>query len=215
MFALLGHELKYYFKNRQEAIYIYSYFISILVLAPFAGSYDASKLQSLAAITLWIALASAITIGAAGLFKRDQEQGLLEYYQLLPLSMESVMAAKWLAFFIFISAPLMAAIPLAGLLYGLTGAEMTRYAIGLLAGAAGLSILSALVAALTNGLEKAGAVLSLILLPLSIPVLIFGAQYCLSTEGLLQANLWFLLGFAAFMLPVMCFAGAYSIRASN
>ena len=215
MFNLLAHELKYYFKNKQEAIYLYSYFISIFVLAPFTSSIESTKLQSLAAVTLWIALASAITIGAAGLFKRDQEQGLLEYYQLLPLSMESVMAAKWLGFLFFVAVPLLAAIPLAGLLYGLAANEMLRYAIGLLAGSVALTILSTLVAALTNGLDKAGAVLSLILLPLSIPVLIFGAQYCLSTEGLIQPNLMFLLGFAAFMLPVMCFAGAYSIRSSN
>jgi heme exporter protein B len=212
MWMLLTHELKYYFKNKQETIYLYSYFFSILVLVPFAGTFAPSKLQELAAIALWIALASAIAMGATSLFKRDQEHGRLEYYQLLPINIESVMLAKWFSFFLFISVPLLAAIPLAGLLYGLSGPEMLRYGIGLLAGAVALTIVSTLVAALTNGLEKAGAVLSLILLPLSIPVLIFGAQYCMNGEA---ANLWFLLGFSGFMLPMMCIAGAYSIHSSN
>jgi heme exporter protein B len=215
MLTFIAHELKFYFKNKQEAIYIYSYFISMLVLVPFAGNYEPSKLQSLAAITLWVALASAISMGAGSLFKRDYDQGRLEYYQLLPLSMELMVAAKWFGFFLFVLVPLWATIPLAGLLYGLSLAEMGRYAVGLLAGAMALSILSTLVAALTSGLAKAGAVLSLLLLPLAIPVLIFGASYCLSTGNLLQPSLWFLIGFSGFMLPIMCFAGAYSIRASN
>ena len=215
MLTHLRYELKYYFKNAKEAIYIYSYFVSILVLLPFAGSYDSSRFQSLAIVGLWIALASAITIGAVGLFKRDQEQGRLEYYQLLPISMEGLVLAKWLGFFLFISAPLLAIVPLAGLLYGLAGSQMLLCVAGLLAGAMALTIVSTTVAALTNGLEKAGAVLSLIALPLSIPVIIFGAQYCLNSEGFVQSNLWFMLGFSAFMLPIMCFAGAYSIRASN
>ena len=215
MWVLLSHELKYYFKNDQEAIYIASFFISILLLVPFAGNSDPSKLQSLAGIALWVALASTVAMGAAGLFKRDQEHGLLEYYQLLPISMESVMLAKWVGFFLFICAPLLVVIPLAGLLYGLSGLEMIRYAVGLVAGAAALSILSTLVAALTNGLDKAGAVLSLLLLPLSIPILIFGAHYCLNNGGLIEPSLWFLIGFSVFMLPVMCIAGAYSIRASS
>lgn len=212
MWTILTHELKYYFKNKEEAIYLYSYFVSILVLIPFAGSYGTLKLQSLAAIALWVGLASAIAMGAMGLFKRDQEQGRLEYYQLLPISMESVVVAKWFGFFLFVSVPLLAAIPLAGLFYGLSGTEMMRYAVGLMVGAVALSILSTVVAALTNGLEKAGAVLSLVLLPLSIPVLIFGADYCLNNS---QANLWFLMGFSLFMLPIMCIAGAHSIRVSN
>ncbi len=215
MIPILKHELKYYFKNKQEAIYLYSYFISILLLFPFAAHYSAEGLQQLASVALWVALASGIAIGATGLFKRDAEQGLLEYYQLLPGSLEGVVFAKWLAFFLFIALPLMAVLPLAGLLFALDGAALGRYAIGLLLGAAGLSILSSLVAALTSGLEKAGAILSLIMLPLSIPLMIFGAEYCRQTGELWQPQLLFMLGFAVFMLPVMCVAGAYSIRAGN
>jgi heme exporter protein B len=213
--TLLKHELKYYIKNKQEVVYLYSYFISIIVLIPFVGTFDASRLQSLAAISLWVALASAIAMGGASLFARDHQQGRLEYYQLLPLSMESVMMAKWLGFFLFVCVPMLAAIPLAALLYGVPLGGVARYAVGLLVGAVALSLLSTLVAALTSGLEKAGAVISLILLPLCIPVLIFGAHYCLSSGDFLQPSLWFMIGFSGFMLPVMCIAGAYSIRASN
>jgi heme exporter protein B len=215
MLTILQHELKYYFKNKQEAIYLYSFLLSILLLIPFAMSAEESELQGLGVMSLWIALACAVALGAQGLYRRDHEQGRLEYYQLLPIALEGIVFAKWLAFYAFLLLPLLAALPMAGLLYGMSAATITHCAIGLMAGAAGLSMLSSLVAALTVGLEKAGAVLSLILLPLTIPLMIFGAAYCRDTTVLWHPNLIFLLGFSAFMLPVMCFAGAHSIRHSN
>lgn len=212
---LFAYELKYYFNNLKELIYLYSYFISMILLIPFAGSYDAARLQSLGVIALWIGLASAVTIAANTLFQRDYVQGRLAYYQLLPTALVLLVLAKWAAFFVFVSIPLLGVLPLAALLYHFTATQMLHCAVGLMAGAGALTILSTLVAGLTSGLEKAGAVFSLIILPLSIPILIFGAQYCLDSTMLWQKNLWFLLGFSFFMLPIMCFAGAFGIRASN
>jgi heme exporter protein B len=215
MNVLLKHELKYYIKNTKQAIYTYSYYLSIILLVPFAAKLNGSAFQELAVIALWVALASAIAIGAGDLFKRDQETGRLEYYQLLPGSLEGIVAAKWLGYLLFTLAPLWAAIPLAGVLFNLSGPQMLHEAIGLSAGAIALSLIATLVAALTTGIEKASAVLSLLILPLSIPVMIFGAAYCRDVSTLWQPNLVFMLGFAVLMLPIMCLAGAYAIRASN
>ena len=215
MNVLLKHELKYYIKNTKQAIYIYSYYISIILLIPFSEKLVGHEIQELAVIALWVALASAIGIGATNLFARDQDEGRLEYYQLLPGSLEGIVAAKWLAYLIFTLIPLWAAIPVAGLLFDLSGPAMTHLAIGLTAGATALSSIAALAAVLTTGIEKAGAVLSLVILPLSIPVMIFGAGYCREVSVLWQPNLAFMLGFSVLMLPIMCLAGAYSIRASN
>lgn len=215
MNVLLKHELKYYIKNTKQLIYIYSFYISIILLIPFASKLQNYAFQELAVIALWVALASAITMGAGSLFKRDQDEGRLEYYQLLPTSLEGIVAAKWLGYLLFTLAPLWAAIPVAGVLFNLSGSQMLHEAIGLTAGAIVLSSIAALVAALTTGIEKAGAVLSLVILPLSIPVMIFGAEYCRETSVIWQPNLAFMLGFAVLMLPIMCLAGAYSIRAAN
>ena len=215
MWYFIKHELKYYFKNLKEVIYIYSYFISIILLIPFASESQNAGSAQLATLALWLALASGVAIGAQNLFKRDHDAGLLEYYQLLPLSLEWVVAAKWLAFYLFILASLLATLPVAGLLMNLAAEQMLHIALGLGVGAMGLSVLATLSAALLTGLEKAGALLGLILLPLSIPVLIFGAEFCRQGSGASLGNLTLLFGFACFMLPVMCFAGAASIRASN
>lgn len=215
MFYFIGNELKYYFKNKAELLYLYSYFISITVMLPFAAPPGPIGQASLAVLGLWVALASAVAIGAQGLFRRDQEQGRLEYYQLLPLRLELVVAAKWLAFYLFVLLPLLAAIPVAGLLLGPATASLGHMALGLAVGAAGLSMLATLVAALLSGIEKAGALLSLLVLPLSIPILIFGADYCRAASADSSANLMLMLGFSGFMLPIMCWVGASGIRAGN
>jgi heme exporter protein B len=215
MLSILNHDLKYYFRNKQEAIYLYSYFISIVLLIPFANKAGTLAYQDLAPMTLWVALASAVALGGSSLFTRDWHQGRLEYYQLLPVSMEAMVFAKWLGFLAFILVPLLAALPVAGLLFNLAGGHMLHYAVGLGAGAIALSVVSTLVAAITSGMGKAGAILSLAMLPLTIPVIIFGAQYCRDMSALWQPNLLFLLGLSFFLLPIMCFVGAHSIRASN
>jgi heme exporter protein B len=216
MWILFQHELKYYIKNLREAIYLYSYYISIIFLVPFAFSAEAIGAASLAIPSLWVALASGVAIGAQQLFRRDEEAGLLAYYQLLPIQLEWVVAGKWLAFFVFLLVPVLACLPIAGLMMDLSPPELWRCAIGLTAGALGLTVLATLSAALLVGLEKAGALLSLILLPLCIPILIFGSEYCRSdASGDALSHLVMLFGFACFMLPVMCLAGAASIRASH
>lgn len=216
MWHLFNHELKYYIKNYKEAICLYSYFISILLLVPFAVSAELASKSILAVPSLWVALASGAAIGAQSLFKRDHEAGLLAYYQLLPLPFEWVIAAKWLAYFVFLLAPLLACLPIAGVVMDLSLISLSRCAIGLSVGAASLTVLGTLGAALLTGLDKAGALLSLILLPLSIPVLIIGAEYCrMPSSGDASSQLFALLGFTCFMLPLMCLAGAASIRASH
>lgn len=215
MLITLAHELKYYFKNKQEAIYLYSFIVSVLLLVPFALTSEKSKLQEFAPVSLWIALACAVGLGAQGLFRRDHESGRLEQYQLLSMALEGIVFAKWLAFYCFLLLPLGLALPIAVMLYALPPSALLHMGIGVATGAAALSILVTSISALLTGLEKAGAVISLIMLPISIPLMIFGAAYCRDVSALWQPELIFLLAFSAFMLPVMCFAGAYAIRNAN
>lgn len=216
MWHLFIHELKYYIKNYKEAIYIYAYFISILLLVSFAGSAELAANSVLAIPSLWVALASGAAIAAQPLFKRDHEAGLLVYYQLLPTRFEWLIVGKWLAFFVSVLVPLLACLPVAGLMMNLSVSTLIHCAIGLSIGAASLTVLGTLAAALLTGLEKAGALLSLILLPLSIPALIIGAEYCrIPSSADAMSHLLALIGFTCFMLPVMCLAGAASIRASH
>jgi heme exporter protein B len=214
--SLLLFELKFYIKNFKEAIYIYSFFISIALMAPFAvQSENIPSIQSLAPVILWTALASGIALAGMGLFQRDAESGRLEYYQLLPISLERLVLVKWVAFYLFIVIPLLLCLPVMALIFNIPVTAWGHYAAGLAAGAAALTAITCLVAALMAGLARAGGLLSLIILPLCIPVMIFGGDYCRQTGALFHPDLVFLLGLTAFLLPIAAFIGASSIRHSN
>ena len=214
--SLFLFELKFYIKNLKEAIYIYSFFISTALMAPFAlQSENLMLIQSIAPVILWTALASSIALAGMDLFRRDLESGRLEYYQLLPISLERLVFIKWAAFYLFIAVPLLLCLPVMALLFNIPSAALGHYAIGLGAGAGALSVITCLAAALMTGLARAGGMLSLIILPLCIPVTIFGSDYCHQTVALWHPDLVFLVGLAVFLLPITAFVGASSIRNSN
>jgi heme exporter protein B len=213
--SIFLHELNYYIKNIKEAIYIYAFFISIIVMAVFGFRGGDATLHSATPALIWVALASAITLAGADLFSRDAANGRLEYYQLLPMPLEAVIAAKWLAFYVFVSLPLLLVVPLMGLLLQIHADDWLRYMIGLGLGGVALSLITSLASALMVGMGRGGTMLSLLVLPLSIPVAIFGSSYCAQSGHLWQSNLLFLGGFALFLLPILLIAAASTIRASN
>jgi heme exporter protein B len=215
MWPIIEHEVKYYFKNKIELSYFYSFFISIILLVPFGFEAGSSLLQQFAPASLWIALTTTVTLFAAPLFSRDIQSGRLESLHWLPISPEKYVLAKWLALFGVVLLPILLLLPMLALLYGVEGGQMGRYAVGLSAGAAGLTLLAALASALMAGLERAGATLGLIVLPLSIPLMIFSVNYLRATDTVWHAGLLFQLGFVVFMLPILCLVGAYGIRASH
>ena len=177
MLAIFLFELRYYFKNLKELIQISCLFVSITIIYPFGQLAALAANRGLASSALWIALILAVMLSGATLYQRDSESGRLEAYQLLERPLETLFFAKWLAYGVAVTLPILIMLPLSMMLLGLDMGELPRYALGLGSGAIALTLLSALASAMLAGLEKAGAILSLMILPLSIPVLIFG-QVC-------------------------------------
>ncbi len=164
---------------------------------------------------LWIALTASMGLGALSLFQRDAESGVLELYQQLPFGLGQAVLGKWLAFYLANAMPLVISTPLLLALYGLPMELSLHYIVGAAAGAGALSLLSALAASITVGLERARAVVLLVLMPLSVPVIIFGSDYMRHTDALWQPQLMFLLALSVFLMPLLYLAGASCIRASN
>lgn len=215
MVHILFHELKYYFKNLHEVIYIYGFFVLIMLVVPLGLRQQLHVLPELAPAVLWMAMTASIGLGAMQLFQRDAESGVLELYQQLPLSLGGAVLAKWLAFYIATTAPILASVPIILALFGLKLSLGVHYSLGLAAGASALTILASLAAAMTVGLERARAVLLLIVLPLAVPVIVFGSEYLRATGALWQPQLLFLTAFSVFLLPILYLAGPSCIRASN
>ncbi len=152
-----------------------AFFLIAATLFPFAVGPDARLLAKTGGGMLWLAALLAALLPVERLVAPDAEAGILDQLAVRGFADEAVAAAKIVAHWLGFGPPLMlAALPGAALL-GLDGATLARLEAGLAIGTPALAALGVTVAALTAGLRGAGALAGLMLLPLAVPLLIFGA----------------------------------------
>ena len=152
-----------------------AFFLLVAAMVPFAVGPDARLLERIGAGALWIAALTAALLPIERLVEPDRAGGVLDQLALHGLAEESVALAKIIAHWLtFAPLLLLAAIP-GSILLGLTAEGLRNTLIALAAGTPGLAALAVAVAALTAGLPRAGAVAGILLLPLAVPLLIFGA----------------------------------------
>ena len=150
------------------------FFLSLIVLAPFAIGPDLNLLARIGPALLWIAALLSSLLGLDRLFQADEEDGSLDLLQSGPLSMLALVAAKCLAHWLTTGLPLALAAPLLGLLLALNPEQLGLTALGLLIGTPALTAIGAAGAALTVSLRRGGLLISVIAMPVMIPILIFG-----------------------------------------
>jgi heme exporter protein B len=150
------------------------FFLSLIVLAPFAIGPDLNLLARIGPALLWIAALLSTLLGLDRLFQADEEDGSLDLLQAGPLPMLALVAAKCLAHWLTTGLPLTLAAPLLGLLLALEPEQLGLMALGLLVGTPALTAIGATGAALTVSLRRGGVLISVIAMPVMIPILIFG-----------------------------------------
>lgn len=154
-----------------------AFFLLVATLEPFAVGPDAPTLARIGPGALWIAALTAAMMPIERLIEPDRADGVLDQLMLHGAADSMVAAAKALAHWLsFGPLLLIAAIPGAALL-GLDGASFWRLALSLAVGTPGLAALSVMIAAVTAGLPRAGALAGLLLFPLAVPLLIFAAAF--------------------------------------
>lgn len=160
-----------------------AFFLLVATLVPFAIGPDARLLAQIGPGVLWIAALTAALMPIERLIEPDRSDGVLDQLSLRGVAEEAVAAAKifahWLTF-----APLLliAAVPGSALL-AMDSASLVRSELALAIGTPGLAALAVAVAAVTAGLPRAGSLAGLLLLPLAVPLLIFGAADALLLEA--------------------------------
>lgn len=160
-----------------------AFFLLVATLVPFAIGPDARLLSAIGSGVLWIAALTAALLPVERLIEPDRADGVLDQLAIHGLAEESVAFAKigahWLTF-----APLLliAAVPASALL-AMDGASLARTELALAIGTPGLAALAVAVAAVTAGLPRAGALAGLLLLPLTVPLLIFAVANALLLEA--------------------------------
>jgi heme exporter protein B len=150
------------------------FYFAVIALTPLGLGPDLKLLARIAPGMLWVALLLASLLSADRIFHNDYEDGSLDLLTLGPLPLELVAGTKSLAHWITTGIPLTLLAPVLGLLLNLPIQSFGLLVLALLAGTPAVSFVAAIGAALTLGLRRSGVLLALLVLPLYVPVLIFG-----------------------------------------
>lgn len=159
------------------------FFLTLVVLVPFALGPDLNLLSRIGPAILWLGALLATLLGLDRLFQGDEEDGSLDLLRASPLPLEFVVLAKGLAHWLTTGLPLALAAPLLGLLVALPGEAMLPVMATLLVGTPALSFVGAAGAGLTASLKRGGLILPVLVAPLTIPVLIFGVSAANAAMG--------------------------------
>jgi heme exporter protein B len=191
-----------------------AFFLIVTVLMPFGIGPETQILSKIAPGILWIGALLACLLSLDRIFALDWEDGSLELLATSPLPLEAVAAIKALAHWMTTGLPLVAAAPVLGVILNLPSAGFFWLISSLAIGTPALSAIGTFGAALTVGVRRGGLLLSLLVLPLYVPTLIFGAEAVRrGAEGLPAATpLAMLAGITLATLAAMPFAAAAALR---
>ncbi|NUW55375.1 heme exporter protein CcmB [Cronobacter turicensis] len=216
MGRIIRRELRLATRHRAELLNPLWFFLVVIVLFALGAGPEPQLLARIAPGVVWVAALLASLLAMDRLFRDDARDGALEQLMLLPTPLPVVVIAKVTAHWVATGLPLVVLSPLAALLMGLNGHAALTLMLTLSLGTPTLSFLGALGAALTAGLRRGGILLSLIILPLAIPQLIFStaavdaAMMQLPVSGFFAISGAFLTG-SVTLLP---FATAAALRIS-
>ena len=214
--GVVARDLSIVLRNKSDAANTLIFFVLVVSLFPLAVGPETALLRTIAPGVVWVAALLASMLALGRLFATDYADGTLEQLVLAPQPLGLLVAAKIFAHWLVCGLPLVLISPLLALQFGLGADATLMLVIALLLGTPVLSLLGAVAAALTLGLRGSGVLVSLIVLPLCIPVLIFGAGAVdAAGSGLSAAPHLSLIG--AYLLPAALFgpwAAAVAIRIS-
>jgi heme exporter protein B len=155
---------------------VVGFFIIVVTLFPLGVGPELNMLSRISVGVIWVAALLACLLSLDRIFQADFEDGTLDQYALSPLSMEWIVMAKALAHWVTTSLPLILITPLLGILMNMQETAYMPLIYAMLIGTPALSLIGTIGASLTVSLKRGGVLLSLLILPLYVPVLIFGVM---------------------------------------
>lgn len=214
MMALLMRDLKLAFRAGGGFGLGLAFFLIVTVLVPFSVGPQSQLLSTIAPGILWLGALLACLLSLDRLLALDWEDGSLDLLATAPLPLESIVSIKALAHWITTGLPLVLAAPVLGVLLNLPPEGYVWVVISLTLGTPALSVIGTFGAALTVGLKRGGLLLSLLVLPLYVPTLIFGAE--VARRGAMDMEtttpLLMLGGITAGVIALLPFASAAVLR---
>ena len=217
MVAVARRDLLLAWKRPGDVLNPLFFFAMVATLFPLAVGPSSEQLEFSGPGVLWAAALLAMLLSLNSLFVSDFEDGSLDQFLVSPLPLPLLALGKTLAHWLTAGLPLVLVSPVVAITFRMPGSVTGVLMLTLLLGTISLSLLGSIGAALTVGLHRSTALLSLLILPLSMPVLIFGAR----TVSLVAAGddvaggLYFLGAYAVLILTIAPFATAAALRISN
>jgi heme exporter protein B len=214
MFLVVRRELCLSFRRPEQLLQPLVFFLIVTTLFPLGLSLQLSLLRDMAPGVLWVAALLSSLLSLDSLFKSDADDGTLEQLALCGQGLTVIVVAKTIAHWLVSGAALVLVSPIVGTALGIPGSTFATMMGSLALGTLTLSWLGAIGAGLTVGLRRGNVLLSLIVLPLAMPLLIFGAGATdRAISGVSPAGaLYFLAALCVFTCTLAPFAATVALR---
>ena len=212
--AVVGRDLRLALRQGSDAALVVAFFVLAVTMFPFGVGPEPQLLSRIAAGIVWVTALLAALLSLDRLFQQDYEDGSLEALALTPLPLSALVLAKCLAHWLTTGVPLVVVAPVLAALLHLDAPGYGPLVLAMALGTPSLSLVGAIGAALALGARRAGVLLSLLVLPLYIPVLIFGvAAVDQAVAGFaIRPHLLILTAFLVAALPLAPWAASAALR---
>ncbi|MCG8357809.1 MAG: heme exporter protein CcmB [Kiloniellales bacterium] len=211
---IVSRDLRLALRQRSDAGIVVLFFVLTAALFPFGIGPEPNILARIAPGVIWVTALLAVLLSMERLFLADYEDGALELLALSPTPLMLVVLAKVLAHWLTTGLPLIAAAPIIALLYNMEAGAFPVLLGAMALGTPTLSLVGAIGAALTLGARRGGVLIPLLVLPLYVPVLIFGVAAIDAelTATAARPHLLLLAALLVFALPFAPLAAAAALR---
>jgi len=212
--ALIARDLRLALRRSGDTLQPLGFFLVVTTLFPLALDPQLALLRDIAPAALWVGALLSSLLALDLLFREDAQDGTLEQLALCGLPFQGLLLAKTAVHWLLTGLPLVLIAPLAAIALGAPYAAMPGILVALLLGTMALSLIGAVGAGLTMSVKRNGSLLALLVLPLAVPVLIFGARAtALAIAGEpLAAPLYLLAAIAVLALTLAPLALAAAVR---
>ena len=211
-FAQIERDLLIAWQNRQDLAVMLIFFVIIISLFPLAIGSNVAILDPLAVPIIWIAALLSILAGFDRLFAQDVSDGWLDQVSLSQLGLGWYALAKAISHWLSAGLPLLIMTPMMAVMLNISVSQFPALMVALLFGSMGLTLLGVIGAALAEGARRGAALMALLILPLAIPLLIFGTLASQSETGIISPHLMLLGAVFAVLLAVAPLVAASALE---
>lgn len=215
-FGQLRREMDLHCRQPRLLFHSALFFLMVTVFFPLTMPPETQLLRAIAPGLIWIATLLSMLLSSAGLFQQDYDEGIIEQWLVSSYPLSLLIAAKFTIYWLVNLIPLLLFSPLLALLFSLSVHETLILMLGLVLGTPGLVALCGLAAAFGAGVQQKGVLMALVLLPLTLPLMIFGSgSLVMAMQGFgASAHLSLLLAISLLAAAFVPFATAAVIRIS-